>query len=1032
MRVPRVMLLLLVTFVSPATSPYAVLHAQQLPQSLYQGMKWRLVGPFRGGRVEAVTGVPGIPNIYYFGTVAGGVWKTTDGGISWLPLFDKESVASIGAVAVAPSDPNIIYVGTGEACIRGDSSFGNGVYKSVDGGKTWTHLGLKDTRHIGRIIIDPHDANVVFVAALGHAYGPNTERGVFRSSDGGKTWEKVLYKNDETGAIDLAFAPTNAHIVYAALWEVYRTPWTLVSGGPGSGIYKSSDGGTTWKHIEGNGLPTGLLGRIGVSVSGADPDRVYAMIEASDGGLFRSDDGGANWTRVNGDYDLRGRPWYYTHVFADPRSVDTVYVFTFGAYRSTDGGKTFDMISTPHGDYHALWIDPRNPQRLIVGNDGGATISVDGGKNWTPENNQPTGQFYHVAADNEFFYHLYGSQQDAGTVGIASRTDHFAIGDPDWFGVAGGESGFILPSPLDSNIVYAGSLYSTFTRFDRRTGQVTNISPWPVSLLNQPAADVKYRFGWTAPMEISPNDPHVLYIGAQMVLKSSDDGMTWSEISPDLTRNDKSKQQSAGGPITQDNTTVEYYDQISTISESPLQKGLIWVGSDDGMIHLTKNGGKDWEDITPRQLPKWCMVSSVEASPNDAGGAYAAVECHRLDDYRPYLYKTSDFGKTWTKNVNGLPEASYVHVVKEDPKRKGLLYAGTETGIFISFDDGGSWQSLQLNLPTTPVYDLIVHDEDLAVATHGRAFWILDDVAPLRQSSGQAAQSGIYLFSPETAYRTNMGNVFTGGPSSARVDNPPSGAIIDYFLKDAPKDPVTLEILDSHGGTVRKFVNPGSPHAGMNRFVWNLYYAGPGNPEGTDSDLGNLEGPLALPGTYQVQLTAAGRTEKAQLTVKLDPRVNVSQGDLQKQFDLAKKMEDEIGKANVGVREMRDVHTQLQELRKRLANSGQAKDALAKVEDVDKQLSTLEESITGWKIVPTRYSLNYPPAADDKLTMLYFYFEAADGAPNQPALDVFQLFAGEIDSALAKWKALEKEGLAALNEEMRKENLPAIFSAPAK
>lgn len=1031
MRVSRCLGFLLAVALSGAVAGNRSLFAQSVPASLLEGLTWRMVGPSRGGRVLAVAGVSGNPNTYYFGAVAGGVWKTTDGGLSWNALFDHEPVSSIGAIAVAPSDPNIVYVGTGEACIRGDSSFGDGVYKSVDGGKSWTHLGLDDTRHIARIIVDPRDPNIVFVAALGHTYAPNTERGVFRSNDGGKTWQKVLYKNDETGAIDITFAPTNAHILYAALWDVYRTPWTLVSGGPGSGIYKSIDGGTSWTELRGNGLPSGVLGRIGISVSGEDPERVYALIEAEKGGLYRSDDGGGSWTLVNGDYNLRGRPWYYTHVFADPENADTVYVFNFVAIRSTDGGRTFEPLSTPHGDYHDVWIDPANAQRMIVGNDGGATISTDGGRDWSAENNQPTGQFYHVAADNEFFYHIYGSQQDAGTVGIATRTDHGGIGDSDWYGVAGGESGFIVPSPLDPNIVYAGSLYSTFTKFDRRTGQTKNISPWPVSLLNEPAANAKYRFGWTAPLEPSPGDPHVLYLGAQMLLKTTDEGMTWSEISPDLTRNDKAKQQSSGGPITQDNTTVEYYDQISSISESAVQKGLIWVGSDDGLIQLTKDGGAHWADVTPSHLPKWCMVSNVSASPADPSRAYASVDCHRLDDFHPYLFKTTDFGKTWSAIVEGLPQGSYLHVVKEDPKRKGLLYAGTETGVFVSFDDGMHWQSLQRNLPTSPVYDLVVHNDDLCLATHGRAFWILDDIEPLRQASADVAQSRAFLFTPRVAYRTNLGNMFTGGPRSIFAENPPAGAIVDYFLGgvSAPGT-VTLEVLDAQGALVKKFQNPGNPHDGMNRFVWNLHYPGARNPEGSDSDLATMDGPAAIPGEYQVRLTVGGKSETEPLAVRIDPRVHESAEDLQKQFEQGIGIRDEVSKASAGVRQMRDVRKQLAALRKQLANNPQAKDVAAKAGAVEQEVETLEESITGWKVEPARYSLNYPPAADDKLTMLRLYSAGADGAPNEPSGQVLQMLTSQIDQALSKWDALQKQDLAALNDMIRKQNIAVVSAAP--
>ncbi len=770
--------------------------AQTVPNEALQGLKWRLIGPYRGGRVEAVAGLPGDPNTYYMGTVAGGLWKTTDAGISWQPIFDREKVASIGAIAIAPSDANVIYVGTGEPCIRGDSSFGDGVYRSTDAGKSWTHIGLSDSRHIGSIVVDPRDPNVVLVAALGHSYGPNPERGVFRTTDGGKNWQKVLYEDENTGAIDLSMDAHNPRIVFAAMWQMRRRPWTLVSGGPGSALYRSVDGGQTWKKVEKHGLPDGEWGRIGVSVSPADSSRVYALIEAENGGLYRSDDGGESWALINSSYDLRGRPWYYTHVFAQPRNPDAVFVFTFGAYESSDGGKTFKNIITPHGDYHALWMDPVRPERMIVGNDGGATISTDGGKRWTPEDNQPTGQFYHIATDNRFHYYLYGSQQDDGTAAIASQTDHGIIGSSDWYPVGGGESGFVLPSPSDPNIVYAGSLYSQFTRFDKRTEQSRNISPWPVSLLNEPAEHVKYRFGWTAPMLLSPGTPNRLLIGAQMVLETADDGETWHEISPDLTRNDKSKQKSSGGPITQDNTTVEYFDQIAALAESPAAKGTIWAGTDDGLIQFTRDGGKTWTNVTPKNIPEWSMVSLIDPSAHDAQSAYAAVDAHRLDDFRPYIFKTADSGKSWKLIVDGLPAGCYVHAVREDPVRRGLLFAGTELGVYVSFDDGEHWRSLQLNLPPAPVYDLVVHGDDLAVATHGRAFWILDDITPLRQLDEQTLASSFHLFRPAKAFRV----VDSGAsPAAARAHamNPPAGIAIDYLLQEKPKQDVSLEILDS-------------------------------------------------------------------------------------------------------------------------------------------------------------------------------------------------------------------------------------------
>src|SRR5216684_783304 len=612
--------------------------AQQFDQNLFKGMKWRSIGPYRGGRSLAVAGVPGDPTVYYFGGVAGGVWKSTDAGSTWLPVFDKEGVSSIGSIAVAASDTNVIYAGTGEACIRGNISFGDGVYKSTDAGKNWKNVGLRDTRHIGRVIVHPRNPDLVYVAALGHAYGPNTERGVFRSADGGKTWERVLYKDDKTGAIDISFDPSNPHILFAALWEASRSPWGLTSGGPGSGLYKSTDSGSTWKRLEGNGLPKGLLGRIGVSVSGADGSRVYALIEAEDGGLYRSEDGGEKWERVNEDRRFRQRAWYYTHVFADPKNVETLYVLNTRLYRSTDGGHKFTALPGSHGDHHGLWIDPVNPQRMINGNDGGATITVDGGKSWTRQDNQPTAQFYHVITDNRFPYYVYGAQQDNSTVGIATRGSAGSIDRSDWYPVGGGESGYIAPS-ADGSIVYAGSYGGYLTRLNKATGQQQAVNPYPENPMGYGAADIKYRFQWTYPIVISPHDANTLYAAAQVLFKSSDNGMTWNVISPDLTRNDRSKQGPSGGPLTKDNTSVEYYDTIFSLAESPVQRDLIWAGTDDGLVQVTRDGGKNWQNVTPKDMPEWGRVTMVEASPRNAGVAYVTVDKHELDDWAPYAFK---------------------------------------------------------------------------------------------------------------------------------------------------------------------------------------------------------------------------------------------------------------------------------------------------------------------------------------------------------------------------------------------------------
>jgi len=764
---------------------------------LFKGLTWRLVGPYRGGRTLAVSGVVGEPNTYYFGSVGGGVWKTTDSGISWTPMSDKEKLASIGAIAVAESDPNVVYVGTGEACIRNNILRGNGMYKSTDAGKSWHFIGLEDTRHIGRLAVNPKNPDIVFVAALGHAYGRNTERGVFRSTDGGKSWQKVLYKDDQTGAIDVVFDPTNSNILYAALWQAYRTPYSMVSGGSGSGLYRSSDGGSTWTQVKGNGFAPGVLGRIGIAVS-AEPNRIYALVEADKGGLYRSDDGGEHWRLINEDRRFRQRAWYYTHVFADPKNPDVVYILNTGTYRSIDGGRTFTQLSTPHGDNHGLWIDPTNPKRLINSNDGGADISIDGGLHWTSQDNQPTAQFYHVIVDNQFPYHIYGSQQDNTSVGIASATNHFGIDRTDWDPVGGGESGYIAPNPADPNLVYAGSYGGSITEFNQKLRTEREMNPWPLNPMGHGDVDLKYRFQWTAPITISPHDPNTIYYGAQMVLKTTDRGYHWTEISPDLTRNDKRTEQSSGGPITQDNTAAEYYATVFTIAESQVQAGTIWAGSDDGLVHVTADAGKNWADVTPKDLPDagngpilhFSRISLIEPGHFNAGTAYVSVDRHESDDWAPYAFKTTDFGKTWKKVSGDLAAGATVRGLREDPKREGMLYAATETGVYVSFDDGNHWRSLQRNLPMSSMRDLAVTDRDLVVATHGRAFWVLDDISPLRQYQPSQADADAYIYTPYTSYRFLGGGGFGGGLRGGTAgQNPPSGAIIYYSLKTALNPP---------------------------------------------------------------------------------------------------------------------------------------------------------------------------------------------------------------------------------------------------
>lgn len=1029
----------------------------QQNQQWYSGMRWRLIGPFRGGRVLAVEGIPGDPLTYYFGGAAGGVWKTTDGGLNWSPLFDSQDIQSIGAIAVAPSDPNTIYVGTGEYCWRGDVSEGNGMYKSTDGGRTWTHIGLRDSQSIAKIRISPTNPDIVYVAAMGHPFGPNAERGVFKTTDGGKTWQKVLFRDDHTGAVDLVMDPTNANILYAALYQAQRLPWDFISGGPGSGLYKSVDAGATWKQIQGEGFPKGVLGRIGVAVSGGDPDRVYALVENEHGGLLRSDNGGNTWTMVNTSDEYRQRAWYFTHIFADPKATDTVYVLNTGLSRSTDGGRTFTTVRAPHGDHHGLWIDPKDPRRMINCNDGGATISTDYGKTWTAQDNQPTAQFYHVAADNRFNYYVYGAQQDNSTVAIATRTDHGSITPSDWYPVAGGESGYVVPNPTNPNVVYAGSYDGLITRYDKETGQTEDINPWPDNPMGHGATDTKYRFQWTAPIAISPQDPNTLYHGAQVVFRTTDQGKHWTAISQDLTRNDKSKQQSAGGPITKDNTSVEYFDTVFVIAPSPAQKGVIWAASDDGLVHVTQNDGQSWADVTPKGFPEWSTVSQIDASRHNAGTAYVAINNYRQDDFKPYIFKTTDFGKSWRAITNGIRPTDFVHAVRQDPVNPKLLFAGTEGGVYVSFDDGDNWQSLQLNLPHVPVYDLMVKDDDLILATHGRAFWSLDDIGALRDVDAQTINTDMRLFKPSAAWRTRRGGGFGGGGGHVGA-NPPNGAVIDFYFKSAPSGPVVLDVLDSSGKLLRHFTTERPPqphrrsqaagefsaaeeeffgppparfnvHPGFNRFSWDLRGESAANVPGVAVWGGRAQGMFAMPGRYQVRLTANGKTETAPLEIKLDPRLKVTTAELQQQHDLGNKIWDDINRANTEANRMIDLRGQIDDLEYRISqgNNSQAKQLTDQAKALDKKIDDVENIVIQPRSHAGEDPLNYPIKLANKLLDLLGTVESADAAPTAQSAEVFQMLDGELKNALQQWQQVQTGDVAAFNTALQKANIGTLF-----
>jgi photosystem II stability/assembly factor-like uncharacterized protein len=1014
---------------------FAAPAAASFSRQFLENLHWRQIGPFRGGRVAAVAGDPDDADTYYFGAAGAGVFKTTDGGTRWRPLFTRQPVSSIGAIAVAPSDPSCLYVGTGEANVRNDTGVGDGMYKSTNGGASWTHIGLTDTRHIGAIVVDPDNPDIVLVAALGHAYGPNKQRGVFRSTDGGQTWHKVLYENDRTGAIDLALDPKNPDVVYAAMWQMYRKPWHLESGGPGSGIYKSTDGGRSFKRIEGHGLPTGVMGRIGIAVA-ANGSRVYALIEAKNGGLYRSDDSGAHWKRVNSSQRFRQRAWYFGVVTADPKNPDRVYIGNVHLFRSNNGGRWFTMLDEPHPDNHALWIDPHDPARMILGHDGGASVSTNAGASWTRTDNQPTAQIYHVAADDQFPYHLYGAQQEWGTIEIASATNHGAITRHDWHPVGGGESGNVIPSPTNPAIVYGGSYFGKLTRFDKRTGRLRNVSPWPMDTDGEAAEKLKHRFTWTTPLAFSPLDPKTLYSASQVLMQTTDGGAHWTRISPDLTRNDKSKQGSSGGPITHDNSSAEYYDLIYAIAPSPLAKGEIWVGTDDGLVQLTRDGGESWQNVTPPSLPVWAKVAQIEASPFDPGTAFVAVDAHKLDNLAPYIFRTRDYGRTWTKITRGIDARTFVHVVRADPNGKGLLFAGTSTGVYVSFNNGGQWQPLKLNLPTVPVYDLIVHAGDLVVATHGRGFWVLDDISPLEQLKPAIATTRAHLFKPRPAYRIHKRHWVESAPP-ASGQNPPRGAIIDYYLGSAPNQPITLAIHDSNGRLVRRFTSAISldrrarslsASPGMHRFVWDLHYSRPRPIPGARYDMGRPIPPLARPGRYKLTLTVDGHDYSQPLEVKMDPRVDVSKKALGAHFDLMMKIRHDIALDHRVANTVRDLRKRLARVRRRFQPAPHSADPIARrSRNLDRMLVGIADVLWQSQAHASEAMLHFPARLNSKLAYLQRGLSGATAAPTRQDYAVYHKLHHKLMAVIKHWRGDARQRLTALNGLLEKREAPVLL-----
>lgn len=1006
--------------------------AQNFDKDLYSALEYRLVGPFRGGRSAAVTGVPNKPNLFYFGATGGGIWKTTNGGRAWENISDGFFGGSIGAIAVAKSDPNVIYVGGGEKTVRGNVSSGYGIWKSVDAGKTWTAAGLKNSRHVPRIAIHPTGHNTVYAGVLGNIYKPTNDRGLYKSTDGGETWKKILFYNDQSGVVDLIIDPTNPRIIYASTWRVQRTPYSLSSGGDGSALWKSTDEGKTWTEISKHkGFPTDTLGIIGVTVSPVNNQRVWAMVENKDkGGLYRSDNGGETWTQVNSERKLRQRAWYYTRVYADTKDVDKVYVLNVRYHKSTDGGKSFNTYNAPHGDHHDLWIAPENPDRMIIGDDGGAQVTYDGGETWSTYHNQPTSQFYRVTTDNHFPYRIYVAQQDNSTIRIPHRTNGFQISEDDWESTAGGESAHIAVDPENNDIVYGGSYDGFLTRVNHKTGTVRAINVWPDNPMGHGAEGMKYRFQWNFPIIFSKHNPNRLYTFSQHVHVTENEGQSWEIISPDLTRSDPEKLKSSGGPITQDNTSVEYYCTIFAAQESPLQEGLLWVGSDDGLVHITKDGGQNWENITPKGMPEWMMINSIEPSAFDPAVCYIAGTKYKTGDFAPYLYKTTDYGKSWTKITNGINPEHFTRVLREDPKHKGLLYAGTETGMYISFDDGKNWESFQLNLPIVPITDLALKNNNLVVATQGRSVWVIDDLTLIHQLYNAKKDADI-LFKPKDSYR--MRGRSRKGSKTAGT-NHPNGVITYFYLKDYnEKDEVSLTYFDSKGDTIQAFntknkkKNKLTVKKGANQFTWDMMYKGTERLKGMILWWASLNGPKATPGTYKVVLNVNGEALSQDFNILADPRSESSLEDMQKQFTFVKDVNTTMDNAHKSIKKIRNIKKQLSNFQTQYKDDDSVKDLVEKAKTLTEQFSKIEEALYQTKNKSRQDPLNFPIRLTNKLGHLNALVTMGDFAPTNQDIAVKDELTSKINEQLSAFNKLVDEEIKAFNNAFNAKNLNYLF-----
>ncbi|MFZ4985270.1 MAG: WD40/YVTN/BNR-like repeat-containing protein [Blastocatellia bacterium] len=1042
--------LIIAVLVLGVARPRPTVTAQETaPGDDLKALEYRLIGPAWGGRVSRVAGVAGTP-VFYATTAGGGVWKSSDHGVTWQSIWESPEISSIGSIAVAPSDPNVIYVGSGEANIRGNVAAGNGIYKSVDAGKTWQHV-WKQEGQIGTMVVHPTNPEVAFAAVLGHAFGPNPERGVYRTTDGGKSWQQVLKKDEQTGASDVAIDPSNPNIVFAGLWQARRYPWDLQSGGPGSGLYASRDGGSTWKQLREKGLPDGIWGKVGIAVAPSDGRRVYALIEAEKGGLFRSDDGGESWQLINPSRALRQRAWYYTTITVHPTNPNEAWFPSVPMLKTIDGGKSLESVrGIHHGDHHDVWFDPTNPKRMITGNDGGVDISSDGGRTWMAPA-LPISQFYHVSADSRTPFSVAGSMQDIGTAqGPSNSLRSGGIRNTDWYGVGGGEAGWVVSDTLDPNIVYAGEYGGIFTIYDHRTGQVRNVSSYPEDPSGHGAADFRYRFQWTAPIHVSPHNAKVVYHGGNVLFRTADGGQTWTEISGDLTRNDRSKQQWAGGPITGDNTGVETYCTIFAVAESPVQRDLIWVGSDDGLVHLTRDGGKSWKNVTGglAGIPEWGTISMIEPSRFDAGTAYVVVDNHRLDDKKPYLYRTTNFGESWERLDGSLPPEVYLHAIREDAVDRNLLYLGTERGVSYSTDRGKSWRRLKLNLPTVAVHDLAVKGNTLVVGTHGRSIWAFDHLNLLREMTPRIREAAVHLFNVADATRWQ----YNRGPADKFAgQNPPDGAVIHYWLKEAAKSDISIEILDDGGKLVTTLsskrrpaigysdnpsgesnsINAGllSKNAGLNQAVWNLHHAGAELVENGKLDFGGpVFGPKAIPGVYTVRLKVDGVEQSSTLRLHPDPRVTLSAADYKLQLATSLAIRDDVSRLSLLVRQLRSIRQQLASRNLLLKGTPTAADLVREAETLIRKLDELEEQIHNPKAEVVYDILAFKGGAKlySRIAFLHDVSAEGDGPTPQGVRTVYAEQKSELDRHEAALRSLIGE-LGILNSTARRLELPHIL-----